>query len=72
MITRTPCVLLLTKLWPYAYLFLFLQNMCCFRVALPLDVRFERDIKADAAVWLSNNDLVYAQGLITGFWRRLW
>jgi hypothetical protein len=34
--------------------------MCCFIVVLPLDVGFEMDIKADAAVWLSDSDLVYA------------
>jgi hypothetical protein len=32
--------------------------MCCFIIGLPLDVRFEMDLEADAQVWRSDIDSV--------------
>jgi hypothetical protein len=41
--------------------------MCCFIVEPLLDIGFEMSLEADATVWHSDIDSVYARGFSGGF-----
>jgi hypothetical protein len=46
--------------------------MCYFIIGPPLDVRFERDLEDDSAVWCSDIDPVMLENSLNDFEGRSW